>query len=66
MDGWYLGRRYDWWLDMSDWSGVGRDRFGSADRNTRVRDSSGLAWGVTKDSKAAEDNEGSEKFRDGS
>jgi len=66
MDGWYLGRRYDWWLDMGDWTGVCGDRFGSADRNTRVGDGSRLVRGVTKDGKAAKDDEGNEKFKAGS
>jgi len=41
----------------------GKDSFGSAEGNTMVGDSSGLVWGVTKDCKTAEDDEGSENFR---
>ena len=41
----------------------GEDSFGSAKGNTMVRDGSGLVWGVTKNGKAAEDDEGSENFR---
>jgi len=39
------------------------DSFGSAKGNIMVGDSSRLVWGVTKDAKTAEDDEGSENFR---
>ena len=45
---------------------VGGDSFGSAEGNTMVGDGSGLVWGVIKDGKAPEDEEGNENFRDGS
>jgi len=51
---------------MGDWTGVCGDRFGSADGNTRVGDGSRLVQGVTKDGKAAKDDEGNEKFKAGS
>ena len=41
----------------------GKDSVGSAEGNMMVGDGSGLVRGVTKDSKAAEDDEGSENFR---
>ena len=41
----------------------GKDSFGSAEGNMVVRDGSGLVRGITKDSKAAENDEGSENFR---
>ena len=41
----------------------GEDSSGSAKGNIMVGDGSGLVWGVTKDSKAAEDDEGNENFR---
>jgi len=41
----------------------GEDSFRSAEGNTMVGDGSGLAQGVTKDGKAAEDDKGSENFR---
>ena len=64
IDDWYLGRRYDWWLDVGDgWAGGGEDSFGSAEGNTM--DGSGLVRGVIKDGKAPEDEKGSENFRDG-
>ena len=67
MDDWYLGTRYDWWLDVGDgWAGGGEDSFGSAEGNTMVGDSSGLVRGVMKEGKAPKDEEGSENFRDGS
>ena len=60
VDDWYLGRRYDWWLDVGDgWAG-------SAEGNTMVGDGSGLVRGVMKEGKAPEDEEGSKNFRDGS
>ena len=66
VDDWYLGRRYDWWLDVGDgWTGGGEDSFGSAEGNTMVGDGSGLVRGVMKEGKAPEDEEGSENFRDG-
>ena len=67
VDDWYLGRRYDWWLDVGDgWTGGGEDSFGSAEGNTMVGDGSGLVRGVMKDGKASEDDEGNEKFKGGS
>ena len=43
VDDWYLGKRYDWWLDVGDgWAGGGKDSFGSAEGNTMVGDGSGL------------------------
>ena len=67
VDDWYLGRRYDWWLDVGDgWTGGGEDSFGSAEGNTMVGDGSGLVRGVMKDGKAPEDDEGNEKFKGGS
>ena len=67
VDNWYLGMRYDWWLDMGDsWAGGGKDSFGSAEGNTMVGGGSGLVRGVMKEGKAPEDEEGSENFRDGS
>ena len=66
MDDWYLGRRYDWWLDVGDsWAGGDEDSFGSADGNTMVGEGSGLVRGVMKEGKAPEDEEGSENFRGG-
>jgi len=41
----------------------GKDSSGNAEGNMMVGDGSGLVQGVTKDSKAAEDDEGSEHFR---
>jgi len=41
----------------------GEESSGSAEGNMRVGDGSGLVWGVTESSKAAEDDEGSENFR---
>ena len=41
----------------------GKDSFGSAEGNIRVKDSSGLVWGVAEGGKAAKDDEGSENFR---
>ena len=69
MGNWYLGRRYDWWLDVGDgWAGalVGGDSSGSAEGNTMVGDGSGLVRGVMKEGKAPEDDEGNEKFKGGS
>ena len=63
MDDWYLGRRYNWWLDVGDgWTGGG-DSFRSAEGNTMVGDGSGLVRGVMKDGKAPEDEEGNENFK---
>ena len=65
-DDWYLGRRYDWWLDVGDgWTGGGEDSSGSAEGNTMVGDGSGLVRGVMKKGKAPKDEEGSKNFRDG-
>ena len=44
----------------------GKDGFGSAEGNIMVGDGSGLVRGVMKDGKAPEDEEGNEKFWDGS
>ena len=67
VDDWYSGRRYDWWLDVGDdWTGGGKDSFGSVEGNTMVGDGSGLVRGVMKDGKAPEDEEGNEKFKGGS
>ena len=67
VDDWYLGMRYDWWLDVGDgWTGGGEDSFGSAEGNTIVGDGSGLVRGVMKEGKAPEDEEGNEKFKGGS
>ena len=67
MDDWYLGRRYDWWLDVGDgWAGCGEDSFGSAEGNMMVGDGSGLVRGVMKDGKAPEDDKGNENFKGGS
>jgi len=41
----------------------GKDSSGKAKGNMIVGDGFGLVWGVTKDGKAAKDNEGSENFR---
>ena len=43
----------------------GKDSFGSAKGKMSVGDGSGSIWGVMKDGKAPEDEEGSENFRDG-
>ena len=40
-----------------------KDSFGSAEGNTMVGDGSGLVQGVTKGSKGAKNDEGSENFR---
>ena len=67
VDDWYLGKRYDWWLDVGDgWAGGGEDSLGSAEGNTMVGDGSGSRRGVMKDGGAPEDDEGNEKFRGGS
>ena len=41
----------------------GKDSFGSTEGNTMVGDGSGSIWGVMKDGKAPEDDEGNENFR---
>jgi len=41
----------------------GKDSSGKAKGNMMVGDGSGLVLGVTKDSKAAKDDKGSENFR---
>jgi len=40
-----------------------KDSSGSAEGNIVVEGGSGLVWGVTKGSEAAEDDEGNENFR---
>jgi len=41
----------------------GKDSFGSTEGNMRVKDGSGLVWGVTESGKATEDDENDENFR---
>ena len=41
----------------------GKDSFGSAEGNMRVKDGSGFAWDVAEGGKAAENDKGSENFR---